>query len=808
MKFIECYVENFGKLHALRYGFDKGLNSILADNGYGKTTLSVFIKCMLYGMEDTKKQGLDENDRKHYMPWQGGRCGGYLSLETGGHRYRIERSFAVKAAEDSFALYDLDTGLPSADFSADFGTEALGIDRDGFERTVFLSERNLWGKNENKSISAKLSDLADCDGDIGGLDEALSRLEEKRKFYHKNGGKGEIGEIKAKITALELEIADAERLREEAFTLERSLAALVSEERELEDKKSRLDEKLDGLRALKSRSALTEQYTERLAELTRERTRLAELRAVFGESIPTAEEIDAARYKLNEADSLERTAELYTESPRYAELSARFEGKTDLSEVEAMVGAAKSLVEAEKRLSALPQNEPAVSKYFSRRVPARSELELKINQAKRSFALTFIIGSLTLLLGIALIFILLPVGIAAAALGTLLIVFSGIASARRTRETEAFLSELSDEPIPCKAERIAYLEFLLLELSRCEGAISSVLHISEERARLSEQIASTRAALVEFLAKIGVSCEGDLAEAVRSVREDYLSYYKLLISAESSVENKRGALARAQTLKKEANAFIERFAIESDAPFDALKRLLTEYNYLLMSSSKLEGECEELKARYGIEDNAGPYNPEKLIAAEERLGECVGLLTKKRREITLLETRLAGYSERIEKIYELLARREELSAALSEAEHRLDIIRKTKSALTEAKDLMTAKYLGRTREGFEKYRSIIDGTDTEREFSLDTSFSLSVTEGGATHQHAAYSKGTRELYALATRLALSDALYDGELPPLILDDPFSSLDDRRVNTAKKLLLELAKKRQIIYFTCHKSRSLN
>lgn len=127
MKFIECYIENFGRLHAFRYTFNDGVNSILADNGYGKTTLSVFIKCMLYGMEGTKKQGLDENDRKHYLPWQGGRCGGYLSLSVRGHRYRIERSFGAKESEDSFALYDLDTGKPSADFSSDFGTDALGI---------------------------------------------------------------------------------------------------------------------------------------------------------------------------------------------------------------------------------------------------------------------------------------------------------------------------------------------------------------------------------------------------------------------------------------------------------------------------------------------------------------------------------------------------------------------------------------------------------------------------------------------------------------------------------------------------------
>ena len=125
MKFIECYIENFGKLQNFNYDFNEGLNVLHANNGYGKTTFTAFIKCMLYGMEDTKRQDLAENDRKHYMPWQGGRCGGTLTIEEGGRRYRIERSFAPKGAEDSFALYDLGTGRASEDYTSAIGEEIL-----------------------------------------------------------------------------------------------------------------------------------------------------------------------------------------------------------------------------------------------------------------------------------------------------------------------------------------------------------------------------------------------------------------------------------------------------------------------------------------------------------------------------------------------------------------------------------------------------------------------------------------------------------------------------------------------------------
>ena len=202
MRLIECYIENFGKISRQKITFGEGLNCIKDDNGSGKTTLATFIKVMLYGMSDTKKASLEENDRKHYLPWQGGVCGGSLTFSAGGKTYRVERSFAPKAADDTYVLYDTASGRVSTDFPEGLGEGLFGIDVDGFERTVFLSERALTPKSENKSISAKLSDLVGCDGDIGGMDEALKVLEEKRKFYFKKGGSGEIAETKAKIDSI------------------------------------------------------------------------------------------------------------------------------------------------------------------------------------------------------------------------------------------------------------------------------------------------------------------------------------------------------------------------------------------------------------------------------------------------------------------------------------------------------------------------------------------------------------------------------------------------------------------------------
>ena len=61
------------------------------------------------------------------------------------------------------------------------------------------------------------------------------------------------------------------------------------------------------------------------------------------------------------------------------------------------------------------------------------------------------------------------------------------------------------------------------------------------------------------------------------------------------------------------------------------------------------------------------------------------------------------------------------------------------------------------------------------------------------------------LLLLAVKIALSDFILEsGSAPPLIVDDPFIFMDDRRGENLERLLAEVARERQIIVFTQHGS----
>ena len=182
-------------------------------------------------------------------------------------------------------------------------------------------------------------------------------------------------------------------------------------------------------------------------------------------------------------------------------------------------------------------------------------------------------------------------------------------------------------------------------------------------------------------------------------------------------------------------------------------------------------------------------------------------------EVRRLEGLRAVYLKRCDEILaetaeidDLTAERDAALKKKAEYEKKLEIINKTKDYLARARDNLTSKYLARTKEAFNKYIALI-GKDSGDGFVMTTSFEIMKSEGGEYKDSEAYSRGIRDMYALATRLALIDSLYEGESPFVILDDPFAYFDDARLSGAKAVLRALAKEKQIIYLTCSDSRAI-
>ena len=157
MRILSCNIYSFGSLHDYKVDFNEGLSSITEQNGFGKTTLSVFIKAMFYSMKPARKTDTHlTRERVKYYPWNGGSFGGSLDFEQNGKAYRIIRRFdKFSATQDEFSLIDLSANSECSDFSENIGEEIFGVDVDGFLRSTFSNGEatlNLTIDNTDNSL--------------------------------------------------------------------------------------------------------------------------------------------------------------------------------------------------------------------------------------------------------------------------------------------------------------------------------------------------------------------------------------------------------------------------------------------------------------------------------------------------------------------------------------------------------------------------------------------------------------------------------------------------------------------------------
>ena len=203
MKLIRMHVDNFGALHQYDFEFDEGLNIILHDNGWGKTTMAAFLKAMLYGFDSRRSKDITENERKRYYPWQGGKYGGSLDFEADGVQYRITRSFGETPRLDQAKVQNLTLGISAAIDPERIGETLFSLDVNAFQRSVFINQNGLSLEGASSSIHTRLNSLVSQANDVAAYDGAVADLTQQIKVYEKMGSRGKIADITREITKQE-----------------------------------------------------------------------------------------------------------------------------------------------------------------------------------------------------------------------------------------------------------------------------------------------------------------------------------------------------------------------------------------------------------------------------------------------------------------------------------------------------------------------------------------------------------------------------------------------------------------------------
>ena len=800
MKLIKCYIENFGKLSCYEHDFSDGLNIIEAENGSGKTTLAAFIKTMLYGFPKTKARSLDENERKKYLPWQGGACGGYLDFALEGKssegtdskaaekKYRIERTFGQKESADTFRLSDPDTGAVLSDFSENIGFELFGIDADAFSKSTYIPQIKRKGISQNDSISAKLAGLVEESDDIGQYDDAIEKLDKKRLFYSAPT-KGQLGLIGAKLETARLELEESKRAESE---LESDLLPKIKE------KEAEIKENTGRLEALKK--ALDEKNEECIKEKTALIARKAECQNVIGYSIKKKNRLKEQREeyeallshfsgKMPEKEKLEKAANINAELERLdTERNEAASKSEELKEFE--------------RLDARFKNAPI----------SADELDLMLEGCKKrrgnpkigaAFAVFGVIAAvLSFAFSMPLPIRILPISAAA-----ILIILSVLFFVGAFDRTEKEIAKRLKDYFP-DSDNLSGTEGqgASADSTPADGAsaggssgdslatgssgtpndnLKKILALRDElsrKAKLKEQIISDNLKKTE-LDKSYLSKKDELEEVIRSLgvagngeTSKGTSEYKELLGSANEKASRLFMLSEQLGLSE---AELEEYISEN-------RGIISEYK---------DGELERREKELA-------ENEKELAGLKQTVNRLEG-------ELNTASLRLQRAKSEADRLSEIAERLPDRTTALYTLEDKkklyedeLFLVTRTIALLKTAKTDLSTRYLKDMRESFNRMMLLVTGEDG---FTFDQSFSVTASRNGAGRSEEYFSSGYRDLIDILVSLSLTDALFKEEKPCLILDDPFVNLDKEKLKKALMLIDELAKDRQVIYFICHESR---
>ena len=224
--------------------------------------------------------------------------------------------------------------------------------------------------------------------------------------------------------------------------------------------------------------------------------------------------------------------------------------------------------------------------------------------------------------------------------------------------------------------------------------------------------------------------------------------------------------------------------------FDTSKRLINNIN-----RKREENDNYKLINNISEEDFKIENDILNLEEINKQIQELNYDLNTKSKEINEVEQQLDNYDSLVNEIKELTEKKEYYNKKY----HNLEI---TKEIFNTAQENLHKKYIGPMENSFKMYAEKINPIVKE-DAKINFSFDVKYLNGTKDH----LSEGLKTCLSLCMRFAVIDNMYKSERPFVILDDPFVHLDNENLYKAINVLKELSKNTQIIYFSCHESRSI-
>ncbi len=740
MKIMEM-TATFGKLHRAVLRPGPGLTLVMAPNEGGKSTWAAFLRAMLYGFpqRDRDKAGyLAEKNR--YQPWSGAAMEGTLVVEWQGRSLTLYRGPKGTTVWGAFSATWTATGEAVPGLTAEnCGETLLGVSREVFERTAFVGQGEI-ALSPSGDLEKRVAALATS----GEEDVSYSQVERRLKDWL---NRRKVNSRVGLIPELEGELAGVEEALARQGSLLRQAQEAQQEKEALEAQRVLLESQLQAHAA-----ADAAQQSERRQQAQADHdAALADFQAVerVAKVLPPAEELRQAQGDLAYLNTL--TANLKMAEETIPEARKRVERAEREVRSDPLFG---NLDPAQA--AARAQRDHDLATALQKRFPLLLALPLGalvgglfgglLSSANQEFMiqLGYSLGIFSGCL-VSSTWVVSPCIL----LGT--IIAAGIAAVRnrgRGKKVATLLSRYNAQnPEDILAKAAAYQE----KYTAAQEARRELQSVETERDKLSAQKEELTAQLLDF---------------VHPFAQEVTDLFG--ISAALSRALQQG----------------ERYSL-SKARVEAAEKLLSAL------PSPVGGESRPLLA-------VAPQGDAGQLAAQ--LGAVNGELSRSSDTAARLQGELRSLGDPAE----LEARRGQLLEQLELRRGEYEAIAAAMESLKNADSLLRERFSPAVNERAGHYLSLLTGGRYDKA-SLTRQFQALAQEAGETapRQDLSLSGGAAQQLYLAVRLAMCDmALPQADPCPILLDDALDAFDDERTRLALECLLETAKTRQVLLFTCH------
>lgn len=847
MKLIKCYINAYGNLHQKEIDFVTGLNSFCEDNGAGKSTLASFIRAMFYGLNATSKSYFE---RTRVLPFSKENCGGYLIFNFNEKEYKIERSFGKKPIEDTLTVYL--NNKETNELGDVPGLIVFGYDLASFNRTIFTHSEDL-NVSSTDGLNSKMGHYVEGGDDVN-LEKALANLDALGKKYKP----AKSADTKGLIALKEQDIHSLEEKEENLINLRASMDIKYQSRKEKQEEVETLSKQIteaakinqvindwaqydkyqkeikmteEGLKALKDKypagmpsaneeEELTSLINDKNVLLIKEKNlsldqeeekKLASLETSFKNGLPSKEELSRLSSKIEELNVLKKTP-LKELTSLESKLIKQFEGRE--SEIEVLDNKYRDYETLNRERLSTPS-----------KINAASE---KTPKKKTPIVLIMAIVSMMIIAaGIALGFLVNYWLFAISGFGFLLLLISAFIYlqnlAKKAQPIEAIEMdnpkrvELDKKVMPLEIDLLTSIKSFNPQIENKDD-ISEFYHslkasynnyrdikekertFAKDNEEIKKSINLLEYAINARFEELGIISSGNHQKDL-SAYEENLSAYLSLKQRKNNIENGRQEISlKLKSINEKIDYVVSKYHI--DEPISYLKDLTKDREALRLKEESL------VKAKRTLET----FIKEKNLIERPKttqtfvLEEIQAKANKASSELSFIVKDIEETEDLISKLEDEVATLPEVREELKDLKAKKKIVDITIASLKSAETSLKNMYVDPVKDGFIKYSSALEDA-LGKKIVMDSDFSLKIIEAGAQRDPRHLSSGELTLCSLCYRLAIIDNIFKEVKPFLIFDDLFVGLDEKHLSKAKILLNDLSKDRQIIYFTCHKSREI-